>query len=118
MRLYRSRDAALDTNALAEGMGARGWFMGRSLEPEDIHFAINPVHAPVIDRYLADLRAVSLEVRESGRVGALAKSTYCGPPLPWPRCPPAAPAAVPSGQPGRGQVGREAGGEKGGGSGR
>ncbi|HEY9539244.1 MAG TPA: aspartate aminotransferase family protein [Kiloniellaceae bacterium] len=76
MLLYRSRDAALDTNALAEGMGARGWFMGRSLEPEAIHFAINPVHAPVIDRYLADLRAVSLEVRESGRVGALDKSTY------------------------------------------
>src|SRR3546814_6853477 len=38
MLLYRSRDAALDTNALAEGMGARGWFMGRSLEPEAIHF--------------------------------------------------------------------------------
>src|SRR3546814_8357917 len=65
MLLYRSRDAALDTNALAEGMGARGWFMGRSLEPEAIHFAINPVHAPVIDRYLADLRAVSLAVRRS-----------------------------------------------------
>jgi sphinganine-1-phosphate aldolase len=76
MLLYRSRDAALDTNAIAEGMGARGWFMGRSVEPEAIHFAINPVHAPVIDRYLADLGAVSLEVRESGRVGALDESTY------------------------------------------
>src|SRR3546814_20557990 len=57
MLLYRSRDPALDPHAVAEGMGPRGWFMGRRLEPEAIHFAPNPVPAPVIDPYLTHLRA-------------------------------------------------------------
>lgn len=76
MLLYRSCDPKLDTNALAEGMAARGWFMGRSLDPEAIHFAINPVHHPIVERYLQDLEAVARDVRQSGRVGRLDQHTY------------------------------------------
>lgn len=76
MLLYRSGDPALDTNALAEAMSRRGWFVGRSVEPEAIHFALNPVHHPAIDGYLRDLAAACREVRASGRIGTLDESTY------------------------------------------
>lgn len=76
MLLYRSCDPELDTNAVADGMSRRGWFVGRSLEPEAIHFAINPVHAPVVERYLEDLTEVAFESREAGLVGTLDEQTY------------------------------------------
>ena len=50
-------------------MGARGWFVGGVREPPGIHLMITPVHAPVIDAYLADLRA-SVEAARAGGVTA------------------------------------------------
>lgn len=76
MLLYRSCDPAVDTNAVAEGMASRGWFMGRCLEPVAIHFALNPVHAPIVKQYLTDLAEVTWDVRESERVGKLDEHTY------------------------------------------
>ena len=76
MLLYRSCDPELDTNAIAESMGKRGWFVGRSLEPEAIQFAINPVHTPVVEKYLQDLAQVSYEVREKKLVGTMDEHTY------------------------------------------
>jgi len=48
-----------DIFAIADGMTARGWSVGRIREPLGIHLMLTPVHAPIIDEYLADLaRAV------------------------------------------------------------
>ena len=36
-------------------MTARAWSVGRIREPRGIHLMVTPVHAPIIDEYLADL---------------------------------------------------------------
>ncbi len=65
--LYGSKDPALDINAVAEGLGQRGWYVGRAQLPFDcVQMAINPVHAAVAEQYLADLRDVVAAVRTSG----------------------------------------------------
>lgn len=74
--LYRSVDASVDINAVAEAMIERKWFIGRSREPAAIHLALNAVHVPIIDEYLADLRDVVKKVRATGRVGAQDDRTY------------------------------------------
>jgi sphinganine-1-phosphate aldolase len=73
---YRSVDIGLDIDAVADGLCERGWFVGRLREPRAIHFALNPVHAPVIDDYLRDLALVVEAVRRSGRVGRREDATY------------------------------------------
>jgi len=74
--LYRSADPDLNIDAVAEGMGSRGWFVGRCLEPPSIQLMFNPIHAAVVNEYLEDLTAVTDEVRSSGRVGVLDEHTY------------------------------------------
>jgi len=74
--LYRSTDAAVDINAVADELGKKGWFVGRSVEPEAIHFMVNPVHGPVLDRYLADVRDAVQRVKQSGIVGTMDANTY------------------------------------------
>jgi sphinganine-1-phosphate aldolase len=74
--LYQSIDAAVDIDAVAEVLGQKGWFVGRSREPRAIHVALNAVHAPAMDRYLEDLADSVLQVRCSGRVGTWNDSTY------------------------------------------
>lgn len=74
--LYRSTDPELDINAIADGMGSRGWFVGRSVEPAAIHLMLNPVHAPVADDYLRDLREVAADVRRHKATGTLDAHTY------------------------------------------
>ena len=64
--VYRAVDPELDIGAVAEGMTARGWFVGRQAEPPGIHMHLNPVHAETAEMYLADLRAVVEEVRATG----------------------------------------------------
>ena len=74
--LYRSIDKNVDINAVAEVLGERGWFVGRTREPEALHLALNAVHAPVIDGYLMDLTCAVQQVRISGRVGEHDAMTY------------------------------------------
>ena len=74
--LYLSQDPALDINAVADGMTAKGWFVGRSVDPSAVHMMLNPVHAPVVDRYLGDLEEVVAEVREKRATGSLDAHTY------------------------------------------
>lgn len=59
-----------DIHAVAEAMIERGWAVGRVREPRGIHLMITPVHDPVIETYLDDLRA-SVEQVKAG-VGAQA----------------------------------------------
>jgi glutamate/tyrosine decarboxylase-like PLP-dependent enzyme len=74
--LYRSTDERVDIHAVADVLRERGWFVGRSREPPALHLALNAVHAPVIDEYLADLRAAVQQVRASGLRGQCDDATY------------------------------------------
>ncbi len=44
-----------DILAVAEAMERRGWIVNRLKEPSAIQLVINPIHAPLVDEYLADL---------------------------------------------------------------
>jgi sphinganine-1-phosphate aldolase len=74
--LYRSSDPLVDINAVAEVMGEKEWFVGRTREPQAIHLALNAVHAPVIAEYLCDLEDAVHWVRTSGRVAKYDETTY------------------------------------------
>lgn len=74
--LFKSIDAKVDINAVADGLTERNWFVGRSREPQALHFALNTVHAPVIGRYLEDLGDVVQHVRAAGRIGKSDENTY------------------------------------------
>ncbi|HEY3806355.1 MAG TPA: aminotransferase class V-fold PLP-dependent enzyme [Kofleriaceae bacterium] len=60
-----------DLFAIADRLGARGWSVDRQHRPTSIHLTVTANHAPVVDEYLADLRASVGEVRANP---ALAKS--------------------------------------------
>lgn len=60
-----------DAFALADRLEARGWSVDRQHRPSSIHLTVTSNHAPVIDRYLADVRDCLAEVRANP---ALAKS--------------------------------------------
>ena len=74
--LYRSVDDSVDINSVAEILVERGWFVGRSREPQALHLALNAVHAQVVDEYLIDLKDAVQRVRISGRIGAQDDMTY------------------------------------------
>lgn len=74
--LYRSVDPAVDLNAVAELLGDRGWFVGRCREPPALHLALNPVHHPIVDEYLADLADIVRKVRVTRRVGKEKEVAY------------------------------------------
>ncbi len=63
--------AGLDIYALADRLEARGWSVDRQHRPSSIHLTVTANHAPVVERYLADLRACVAEVRANP---SLAKS--------------------------------------------
>lgn len=52
-----------DIFTIADRMTARGWSVGRIREPRGIHLMLTPVHAPIIDEYLADLAASTDDAR-------------------------------------------------------
>ncbi|HEY4069690.1 MAG TPA: aminotransferase class V-fold PLP-dependent enzyme [Burkholderiaceae bacterium] len=76
MLAYRGLGKRLDTDALAEQMGQRGWYVGRNARPKSIHLALNTVHARIVEPYLADLRSAVDAVRASGLVGKEDTQTY------------------------------------------
>ncbi|MFT3693311.1 MAG: aspartate aminotransferase family protein [Kofleriaceae bacterium] len=52
-----------DVFALADRLEARGWSVDRQHRPSSIHLTVTANHAPVIDRYIDDLRECLAEVR-------------------------------------------------------
>ncbi len=52
----------LDVFAVGDAMLARGWFHDRQKPPDTLHATVSAGNAPVIDDYLADLRACVEEV--------------------------------------------------------
>ena len=74
--IYDSVDAAVEINAVMDGMRSRGWFVGSTAEPVAVHYAVNPIHAQSVDAYLADLAAVVEDVRSNRKVAAFNDHTY------------------------------------------
>ena len=72
----RARDPELDMAAVCDAMFARGWYVGRQVEPVGIHMALNPIHHQNVETYLADLRQSVDEVRAKKAVGTAAGQTY------------------------------------------
>jgi sphinganine-1-phosphate aldolase len=58
-----------DIVAIGDQLASRGWYISRIAEPAGIHQTINLIHEPVIDDYLADLRAAVNEVTQQAMVG-------------------------------------------------
>ncbi|WP_035728556.1 pyridoxal phosphate-dependent decarboxylase family protein [Bradyrhizobium murdochi] len=63
--LYDSIDPTVDIYAVGDRMGEKGWYIGKSITPKAIHIALNPVVAPALDDYLADLAACVEHVRNT-----------------------------------------------------
>jgi len=67
---------ALDVMAVADAMAERRWYLGRQLTtPPSLHVVLTPIHAPVVDDFLRDLREAAEAVARSGRAGQ-ARSSY------------------------------------------
>ena len=58
---YGSED--VDIHAVADAMTTRRWSVGRVRTPPGIHLMLTPVHAPIVEAYLADLEAAVAAVR-------------------------------------------------------
>lgn len=52
----------VDSVGLWKAMYARGWFSSLTTEPKSLHLMLSPIHAEVIDDYLADLEGAEREV--------------------------------------------------------
>ena len=60
----------LDVMAVADAMAERHWYLGRQLTtPPSLHVVLTPIHAPVVDDFLRDLREVADAIGRSGRTG-------------------------------------------------
>jgi glutamate/tyrosine decarboxylase-like PLP-dependent enzyme len=52
----------LDIYAVADGLAGLGWYVNRQSTPPSIHLKVDPMHAAVVDDYLADLARVTKRV--------------------------------------------------------
>ncbi len=74
---YKCTDPEIEINAVADEMGQKGWFIGRSQRPVPcIQMAVNPVHSKVCDEYLSDLAESVAKVRKLGLKSEFDKNTY------------------------------------------
>ena len=59
-----------DVMAVADAMAERRWYLGRQLTtPPSLHVVLTPIHAPVVDDFLRDLREVADAIARTGRTG-------------------------------------------------
>jgi glutamate/tyrosine decarboxylase-like PLP-dependent enzyme len=65
-----------DVLAVADQMTARRWSVGRVRKPPGIHLMLTPVHAPIVDDYLADLAASVATVRAEAGVPSPSPAVY------------------------------------------
>jgi glutamate/tyrosine decarboxylase-like PLP-dependent enzyme len=65
-----------DILAVADAMTARRWSVGRVKQPPGIHLMLTPVHAPIVDLYLADLAASVATVRAGAGARARTPVVY------------------------------------------
>ena len=67
---------AVDIFAVAEGLGERGWQVGRALEPPSIMLMLNMSHEPMVASFLAELAEVVREVKAAGTTAEQASAVY------------------------------------------
>ncbi len=60
---YASSDPDVDLYAVADLLEAGGWSVDRQQAPPSLHCTVNAANGPVIDKYLADVRAAVDAVR-------------------------------------------------------
>lgn len=60
---WGSNDPAVDVYAVADQLAAAGWSVDRQQRPACVHLTVNASNAPVVDQYVADLRAAVARVR-------------------------------------------------------
>ncbi len=66
----------VDVMAVADAMAERRWYLGRQLTaPPSLHVVLTPLHGPIVDEFLRDLREAAETVARNGRTGAQ-KSSY------------------------------------------
>lgn len=71
MSLFAFTADDLDVNGVADGLLERGWFCLRQpTTPRSINLLITPMHVPVVDQFLSDLREAAAAVRAEGRTSA------------------------------------------------
>jgi len=76
MYVWAFTSDAVDIMAVADLMAERRWYLGRQLTtPPSLHVVLTPLHAPVVDDFLRDLREVAAGAARSGR-GGPARATY------------------------------------------
>lgn len=51
---YESPQANI--HVIADLMEKRGWFVDRQMSPDSIHLTLTPAHAPILEKYLGDLK--------------------------------------------------------------
>jgi sphinganine-1-phosphate aldolase len=59
---WGAKDGAVDVYSVADRMEARGWTVDRQQRPASVHLTVTANHAPIVEPYLADLRASVEEV--------------------------------------------------------
>ena len=60
---WGSNDPAVDVYAVSDILQAEGWGVDRQQLPPSVHLTVNASNLPVVERYLADLRAAVTHVR-------------------------------------------------------
>jgi glutamate/tyrosine decarboxylase-like PLP-dependent enzyme len=66
MSVFAFTAADVDTFALGDAMHARGWQLDTQHLPPALHLMVTPTHVPVVETFLADLRAAVAAVRAQG----------------------------------------------------
>ena len=67
---------AFDIFAVAEGLGERGWLVGRALEPPSIMLMLNLSHEATVGAFLSELREVADEVKTAKITAAAEPAVY------------------------------------------
>jgi len=57
MSVFAFASDTVDVYVLGDAMEKRGWKLDRQQRPPCLHLMVTPAHAPVVDEFLADLRA-------------------------------------------------------------
>ncbi len=66
----------VDLYVLGDRMQARGWRMDRQQSPPSLHLTVSPGHDAIAEQFVADLRACTREVIESGAQAEGAAAMY------------------------------------------
>jgi glutamate/tyrosine decarboxylase-like PLP-dependent enzyme len=67
---------SVDVYVLGDAMEKRGWKLDRQQRPPCLHLMVTPAHAPVVDDFLADLRACTSELAATRPVPEGAAAMY------------------------------------------